>query len=125
MNDMRRVAFVTEHFLELQGLVPAAFGGALLFALLVYQTAGIPGRPGAAGEAAVLAMILGNQAAMYLQASYRRTFGDVRATRQQKMLAAAPAVMLWAFVTVDMLRTFEGRSGPSFAAIALASSAFW
>jgi hypothetical protein len=36
MTDIRRIAFVSAHYLELQGLVPAAFGGAILLAALMH-----------------------------------------------------------------------------------------
>lgn len=38
--DIARVAFVTQRFHELRGLIPAAFGGALIVAALMFHAAG-------------------------------------------------------------------------------------
>jgi hypothetical protein len=125
MNDVRRVAFVSNRFLELQGLMPAALGGGLLFGLLVYQAVEVPGRLGTSSDAAVLGMLVGNLATMYLHASYRRTYGEAVATMRQKALAMLPTMLPMIGVIVDMTNQFDGRSGPSYAATALASCSVW
>ena len=123
--DARRVAFVTEHFLELQGLIPAAYGGALLFALLMYQSVDTSGRSGTASQAWVLGMVVASQAVLYLHASYKRTFGDVVATKWQRAVAMLPTMLPMIGALVDMSLQFDGRSGPNCAAVAVASYSFW
>jgi hypothetical protein len=126
MQDVKRVAFVTEHFLELQGLIPAIFGGAMLFGVLALQFLDPSGRPGVALQTPMLGMMIAGWSTPYLQASYRRTFGDAVATMEQKFRATLPTLLVLVGVVIDISGQGERpRSGPSFAAIALASYATW
>jgi hypothetical protein len=120
VHDVRRIAFVSERFLELQGLIPAAFGGALLLAAVMQQALG-GDRPGGATQMMMFAILAGSMpATVFLQRSYKRAFGDVVATGRQKFVAALQTMLVQVGATIDMLRAFDGHpTGPSFAALAL------
>ena len=120
-RELRRIAFVTQRFVELQGLVPAMFGALLLFDTMGALVAGGPARLSDAMQPLMLPAIFMGALTPFLQASYRRTFGDVVSTWHQKLLGGLPTTVILVGGVIDMGFEFGTRSGPSFAAIALAA----
>jgi hypothetical protein len=126
MNDIRRIAFVTDRFLQLQGLGPALFGAALIFSTLLHHATGSWSRYTDPFQVLTFAAIIGGQATAPLQRIYRRTYGDVVATWTQKAAAAQPMMLIWGGALADFAFHFDQpRPGPSFAAIALATQSCW
>jgi hypothetical protein len=126
MNDVRRIAFVSERFFELQGLAPAIFGGTLIFATLLHHAVGGPARFLDAFQALMPAMLAANFALAPLQKMYRRTYGDVVATRTARFLAGLPLMLVYFGGAGEMYLSIDrSYSGPSLAAVALAAVSCW
>jgi hypothetical protein len=122
LGDIRRIAFVTQRFLDLQGLIPAAMGAGWLFAALMHHAMSGPTRSGGVSQVLIFGMIVTGPATVELQKLYRRTFGEVVASARQKLSGSTQALVIYAGIMTDLsLQMNGGRSGPSFAAIALAS----
>lgn len=121
MNDIRRIAFVTGHYFELRGLMPAAFGGALIVGALMMQAVHPPDYRYDPFPGLMLAMLTSSFVQTRLDAMYRRTFGDVVATTWQKMVGGLPVLLVMGGAVVDQFPLDHPR-GPhaSLAAIALA-----
>ena len=121
MQDIRRIAFVSQRFLELQGLAPALFGAGLVAGALMIHLDGAT-----TSSNAFQPFLLGNLAwgmgIMYLQRGYRRTFGDVVATGAQKFLSGMPILLVMAGALADMLIQDAGKPAPTVAGIVLAST---
>lgn len=121
MQDIRRIAFVSQRFLELQGLAPALFGAGLVAGALMIHLDGAT-----TSSTAFQPFLLGNLAwgmgIMYLQRGYRRTFGDVVATGAQKFLSGMPILLVMAGALADMLIQDAGKPAPTVAGIVLAST---
>jgi hypothetical protein len=123
-SDIRRIAFVTQRFLELQGLIPAALGAGLIFGSLLLHAVRRPDKPGRAFDAVqafMFAVMFIGPLMAYLHRIYRRTFGDPVATWYQKVLGGMPIFAVLAGGMLDLLQIESGRGGPSFAAIAVAT----
>ena len=116
-RQLRRIALVTERYVELQGLGAALFGALLLLGTLATVVGGV--QYSYRMQPMMTALIFTNVFTLSLQASYKRTFGDVIATGYQKFLGMLPMMAFALGAIVDMDR----RSGPSVGAIALASYA--
>ena len=110
IDDIARVAFVTQHFHELRGLIPAAYGGGLIVAALMFHAAG-----GALtfGSGPLQTLIVANcvyiLALNALDRSYRQTFGDVVATPRQRFTSALLPVVVMGGAFCDIcLQPFAG-----------------
>jgi len=126
MNDVRRIAFVAEHFFELQGVAPAIFGGALIFATLLQHAVAGPSRLQNAFQVFLLPMMASNFALAPLQKMYRRTYGDAVATGTARFVAGLPLILVYAgWLTEMFLSVDRPYSGPSLAAVALAAVSCW
>jgi len=74
----------------------------------------------------VFPLLAATQAAMPLQKLYRRTFGDLVATRTARLLAGMPALLVYIGGAADMvLSVAHVSSGPSLAALALTAVSAW
>ena len=125
-NDVRRIAFVSERFFELQGLGPAIFGAALIFATLVHHAVDGPAHFLNSFQAFMLAMMAANFALVPLQKAYRRTYGDLVPTRTARFLGGLPMMLVYVGGVGDMFVSLERpASGPSLAAVALAAVSSW
>lgn len=120
LAEVRKIAFVSQRFLELQGLIPAVFGGAIVLAAVMNQALG-GGTSGSATPILLFWMLAGSTpATALLQRSYKRTFGDLVATRTQRFLAILQTTVIYAGVMIDLFLASRGHAaGPSFAALAL------
>jgi hypothetical protein len=126
MQDVRRIAFVSERFFELQGLGPALLGGALLFDAWLSHALGAAHRTFDSFQVGLFAMIVAGQAAPSLLKAYRRTFGDIVATRAQRVRASLPALLIYVGSMADMSAAMDHpRGGPSVAAVMMAAAAGW
>lgn len=124
--DIARVAFVTQRFHELRGLIPALFGGALVGATFMVHAAGTASTFGSGPfQALIFANCVYLMALMTLDRSYRQTFGDVVATPRQKFTSGLlPFVVLSGALCDMFLQSISGQ-GPSIAAVTFASYAAW
>src|SRR4051812_29326556 len=104
-------------------MIPAAVGALLLFGALGAMMFGPPVRLGDVFSSVLLPVTATmGMLTQFLHGSYRRTFGDVVSTWQQKLLAVLPAMLVVLGILVDMTLDFQGaRSGPSFAPVAVAA----
>jgi hypothetical protein len=127
MNDVRRIAFVAERFFELQGLAPAIFGGTLIFATLLHHAVDGPAHFfNNSFQAFMLAMMASNFALGPLQKMYRRTYGDLVASRTARFVAGLPLMLVCLGCVGEMwLSVDRPYSGPSLAAVALAAVSCW
>lgn len=126
IEDIPRIAFVTQRFFELQGLIPAAMGAAWLFAALMHHAIGSPAQSHGTFQVFLFGMLAAGPATAALQKMYRRTFGEVVATTGQKLTASLQALLIYAGVSIDIFGQLGGgRPGPSLAAVALASYSTW
>lgn len=126
MNDIRRIAFVVDRYLELQGLGPALFGSVLIFSTLLHHAIGSPSRHTDSYQVFMLAGAVNGSLAVSVQRMYRRTYGDVVATWTQKLAAARPLALVMLGAFVDLTLFFDRpRSGPSLAAVALTAQSCW
>ena len=117
--QLRRIAFVTSRFLELQGLVPAAFGMALVFGCLIARATGETTRYVGGYQGVLFAACCSALLGREIQASYRHVHGDVVGTIRQKSFAMLPTMVVMMGAIVDMLSRDAGRPGPSAATLAL------
>ncbi len=126
MNDIRRIAFVSQRYLELQGLGPACFGGVLILSVRLHEATGASGRYGGAFQALVFAMLAAGYATNPLRQMYRRSFGDLVTTPRQRWLAGLPLQAVYFGALADILLSIDRpRSGPSLAAVALVAQSLW
>jgi hypothetical protein len=121
-----RVAFVTQRFHELRGLITASFGGALIVAAWMVHAAGAAS---SFGSGPMHALIFANcvyvMALIVLDRSYRETFGDVIATAGQKLASGLMPIVVMSGALCDMfLQSVSGR-GPSIAGAMFMSYAIW
>jgi hypothetical protein len=123
--QLRRIAFVTGRFLELQGLLPAAFGMALVFGCLVVRTTGEAGRHVGETQGVLFAAIYSGFAGREILASYRRVHGDAVGTIRQKFFATLPTMVVMLGAILDMLSRDASRPGPSAASLALIAFSGW
>jgi hypothetical protein len=124
--DIERVAFVTQRFHELRGLMPASFGGALIVAALMVHAAGTASSFGSGPfQALIFANCVYVLAMITLDRSYRQTFGDVVATPRQRFTSGLLPFVVMSGALCDMLLRSVSRQGPSIAALAFASYAAW
>jgi hypothetical protein len=74
----------------------------------------------------MLPMMVSNLAFGALQKMYRRTFGDVVATRAARFVAGLPLLLVYAGWLTEMFLSLDRPySGPSLAAVALAAVSCW
>jgi hypothetical protein len=123
--QLRRIAFVTGRFLELQGLLPAAFGMALVFGCLVVRTTGEAGRHVGEIQAVLFAAMYSGFVGREILAGYRRVHGDAVGTTRQKLSATLPTMLVMVGAILDMLSRDAGRPGPSAASLALIAFSGW
>jgi hypothetical protein len=123
MEDIARIAFVTQRFHELRGLAPAAFGAALIGASLIGH--GMPaGYPGVLMSAWNFAAMFSGGAAVHLHRMYRHTFGEAVGPSRQQFIAGISVVIVMLGGMIDMFVPM-GRPAPSVAAGALAACSIW
>jgi hypothetical protein len=126
MQDVRRIAFVSERYLELQGLGPALLGGALVFDAWLWHALGGAQRAFDAFQVILFANIAAGLAAPSLQKAYRRTFGDIVATHTQRARASLPTFLIYLGGMIDMGFAMDRpRGGPSVAAVMMVAVASW
>jgi len=126
MQDVRRIALVSERYLELQGLGPVLFGGALIVDAWLCHALGVARRPFDAFQVMLFAMCVYGLATPALQKAYRRTFGDIVATLAQKTRASLPILLIWLGAMADMSIAMDNpRGGPSVAAVLTATVGCW
>jgi len=121
VHDIRRIGFVSQRYLELQGLGPALCGAGMILGCLMMHLAGT-GPSGAAFMPVMLGSVLAANVTPHLLRSYQRSFGHAVGTRVQQFTAGVPQLLVVAGGLTDMFFQMEGRFAPSVAAIALAAS---
>jgi hypothetical protein len=126
VNDVRRIAFVAERFFELQGLAPTVFGGTLIFWTLLQHAVDGPAGLFNTPQSLLLPIMASNLALVPLQKMYRRTYGDVVATRTARFIAGLPLIIVYAGWLTEMFLSFHRPyAGPCLAAVALAAVSCW
>ena len=93
MQDIRRIAFVSQRYLELQGIGPALCGAGMILGALVVHLAGDASIPAPFIPLLFGGMLEGN-VRPYLQRSYQRSFGSAVATRGQQWTAMLPLLLM-------------------------------
>jgi hypothetical protein len=121
VQDIRRIAFVSQRYLELQGLGLALCGAGMILGCLMMHLAGT-GPSGAAFMPFMLGSVLAANVTPYLLRSYQRSFGHAVGTRVQQFTAGLPQLLVVAGGLADMSFQMQGWFAPSVAAIALAAS---
>lgn len=123
LQDLARIAFVTQRFHALQGLIPAMLGAGLIAAPLMAQAIPLTyfTPAGVSWNFATMFCVL---AIPHLQRIYRHTYGAAVATTKQQFTASAPLLLVIVGGAADVF--VETRQpGPSFAAIALTAGSIW
>ena len=121
MQDIRRIAFVSQRYLELQGIGPALCGAGMILGALVVHLAGDASIPAPFIPLLFGGMLEGN-VRPYLQRSYQRSFGSAVATRGQQWTAMLPLLLMMMGGLADITFQFVGHFAPSVAAVALAAT---
>jgi hypothetical protein len=125
VEDIQRIAFVTQRFHELQGLMPAMFGAGLILASLMAHGMSMSRFYVASPlQALNFANIFCVFSVIYLPRIYRQTFGEAVGTPRQKFLGLMPMLLVMIGFMADMF-VEVGKPAPSFAAAALASCSIW
>jgi hypothetical protein len=122
IEDIPRIAFVTRRFHELQGLTTAMLGVSLIVASLTAHAmeAGYPAPLLQTWNFAILPCIL---MVIQLQRMYRHSFGEAVGTSRQQFAGAMPMVAVFVGGMADL--SGVAHSGPSMAAVGLASCSLW
>lgn len=125
IEDIPRIAFVTQRFHELQGLTLVVLGAGLILTPVMahamylsnfYVTTPL--------QAVNFANVLFAPTFALMPRLYRQTFGDVLGTAWQRMAGGMP-IFLWAMGSLADIQVQAGRPTPSFAALAVAAYSIW
>ena len=122
LDDIPRIAFVTQHFHELQGLTTAMLGGSLIVTSLTAQVMP-PGYPAPLLQAWNSVLLPCTLMVIHLQRMYRQSFGDAVGTPRQQFASAMPMLAVIGGGMADVVGV--AHSGPSLAGVALASCSLW
>ena len=119
MNDVSRIAFVTAHFEELQGLMPAAYGAGLLFAALAQHFLALSTAFPLDPMQVLMPANFAVAATMAFAQRYQATFGRVvapgfTASRIARGLVGAPQIAVAAGMLFDLIGRMQSQR-PSFA----------
>jgi hypothetical protein len=121
VQDIRRIAFVSQRFFDLQGFGPALYGAGLILGAFTLHFAAGTETSSSAFMPLILAGMFSGNGPLYLQRSYRRSFGTTVGTQFQQFAATVPHLLVTAAGLADMIFQFTGRSAPSVVAIAVAA----